>query len=276
LKNPEEKAREEIDAQLIASGWIVQTKNEINLFAGRGVAVCELKFDTGKPDYTLFVDSKAIGTIEAKPEGITLTSVEVQSDKYVTGVPFGLPAWKSPLSFCYESTGAETFFTNRLDPFPRSRRVFSFHRPETLLAWVQQVIEGGKPLAQRLREFPPLAVGNLWRAQFEAIKNLENLICRWSSACTHSDGYRLWQNLHCGEFHLSTRKVRRGEASTIPGGPRQPWRPDAQGIPAVRLARKQLQVHGGIYSPATEQQHARQFRPRRHRDNPAHLLHAEG
>jgi type I restriction enzyme, R subunit len=173
VKSPEEKAREEIDAQLIASGWIVQTKNEINLSAGRGVAICELTFVTGKPDYTLFVDSKAIGTIEAKPEGITLTSVEVQSDKYVTGVPFGLPAWKSPLSFCYESTGAETFFTNRLDPVPRSRRVFSFHRPETLLAWVQQVTEGGKPLAQRLREFPPLTVGNLWPAQFEAITNLE-------------------------------------------------------------------------------------------------------
>ncbi len=98
------------------------------------------------------MDAKAIGTVEAKPAGVTLTSVEEQSAKYVAGVPFGLPAWKSPLPFCYESTGAETFFTNRLDPQPRSRRVFSFHRPETLLAWVQQE----KQLAQRLQEFPPL------------------------------------------------------------------------------------------------------------------------
>jgi type I restriction enzyme, R subunit len=87
----------------------------------------------------------------------------------VAGVPKGLPVWKSPLPFCYESTGAETFFTNRLDPQPRSRRVFSFHRPETLLAWVQQE----KQLAQRLREFPALTKGNLWPAQFEAIQNLE-------------------------------------------------------------------------------------------------------
>jgi type I restriction enzyme, R subunit len=166
---PEEKSRQEIDAMLAASGWAVQARDEINLTAARGVAVSELSFKTGEPDYTLFVDGKAIGTVEAKPAGVTLTSVEEQSAKYVRGVPFGLPAWKSPLAFCYESTGAETFFTNCLDPQPRSRRVFTFHRPETLLAWVGRE----KQLAQRLRELPALSQGNLWAAQFEAVKNLE-------------------------------------------------------------------------------------------------------
>src|SRR5262245_61765494 len=166
---PEEKAREKIDAMLAASGWTVQTKDKINLSADRGVALCELSFKTGEPDYTLFVDSKSIGTIEAKPEGDTLTGVEEQSTKYVSGIPFGLPAWKSPLPFCYESTGTETFFTNRLDPDPRSRRVFSFHRPETLVAWVQ--LE--KQLAQRLCEFSPLAAGSLWPAQIQTIAKLE-------------------------------------------------------------------------------------------------------
>jgi hypothetical protein len=65
---PEEKARQRIDAMLMASGWVVQTKGQINLSAGRGVAICELSFKTGEPDYTLFVDGKAIGTVEAKPE----------------------------------------------------------------------------------------------------------------------------------------------------------------------------------------------------------------
>jgi type I restriction enzyme R subunit len=37
-----------------------------------------------------------------------------------------------PLPFIYESTGAETRFTNGYDPEARSRRVFTFHRPETL------------------------------------------------------------------------------------------------------------------------------------------------
>lgn len=166
---PEGKARQQIDAQLTASGWLVQTKDTLNLAASRGVAVGELSFATGEPDYTLFVDGKALGTVEAKPAGHSLVGVEEQSSKYVVGLPSGLPSWHSPLPFTYESTGSETRFTNRLDPEPRSRSVFAFHRPETLLAWVQQP----KPLAQRLREFPPLAVGNLWPAQFEAISNLE-------------------------------------------------------------------------------------------------------
>ncbi len=168
-KTPEQIARQNIDRMLEASGWTVQSKDAVNLSAQRGVAVEELSFKKGEPDYTLFVDGKAIGTVEAKPEGHTLSGVEEQSGKYVTGVPFGLPHWHSPLPFCYETTGTETFFTNRLDPEPRSRHVFAFHRPETLLAWVQQE----KQLAKRLREFPPLITTKLWPAQIDAIHNLE-------------------------------------------------------------------------------------------------------
>jgi len=73
---PEERARLEIDAQLAASGWTAQSKDNLNLSATRGVAVCELSFATGEPDYTLFVDGKAIGTVEAKPVGVTFTSAK--------------------------------------------------------------------------------------------------------------------------------------------------------------------------------------------------------
>src|SRR3989304_4519211 len=152
MPSPENQARENIDALLEHCGWQVQDKSSVNLQAARGVAVRELSFKTGEPDYTLFVDGKAIGTIEAKPVGHSLIGVEEQSEKYVKGVPFGLPAWRSPLPFSYESTGTETHFTNRLDPEPRSRNVFAFHRPETLLKWVQ----ADKQLNQGLRELPPL------------------------------------------------------------------------------------------------------------------------
>ena len=93
---------------LSACGWLVQDKQNANLSAARGVAVVELSFKTGEPDYTLFVDAKALGTVEAKPEGHSLVGVEEQSAKYVVGVPAGLPAWHKPLPFCYESTGSET------------------------------------------------------------------------------------------------------------------------------------------------------------------------
>jgi hypothetical protein len=80
---PEQKAREKIDKMLSSCGWAVQDKQNANLSAARGVAVGELSFKTGEPDYTLFVDGKALGTVEAKPEGHSLVGVEEQSEKYV-------------------------------------------------------------------------------------------------------------------------------------------------------------------------------------------------
>ena len=82
---PEEKARQQIDTVLSRCGWTVQDKAQMNLHAAKGVALCELSFKSGEPDYTLFVDGKAIATVEAKPEGHSLTGVEEQSTKYVTG-----------------------------------------------------------------------------------------------------------------------------------------------------------------------------------------------
>jgi type I restriction enzyme R subunit len=67
MPDPEKLAREEIDALLGPCGWVVQDKNAVNLIASRGVAVRELTFKTGEADYALFVDGKAIGTLEAKP-----------------------------------------------------------------------------------------------------------------------------------------------------------------------------------------------------------------
>jgi type I restriction enzyme R subunit len=50
----------------------------------------------------------------------------------------GLLAINRQLPFCYESTGDETNFRDRRDPEPCSRRVFSFHRPETLRGWIKE------------------------------------------------------------------------------------------------------------------------------------------
>src|SRR5205807_1837232 len=76
------------------------------------------------------------GAIEAKSVGTSLTGVEVQVEKYAKGLPDALPAHIRPLPFLYLSTGVETKFVNLLDPDPRSRRLFAFHRPETLAEWL--------------------------------------------------------------------------------------------------------------------------------------------
>lgn len=63
-QNPEQQARDRIDAQLRAAGWAVQKK--IDFSAGAGQAVREWHTDAGPADYVLFVDRKAVGVIEAK------------------------------------------------------------------------------------------------------------------------------------------------------------------------------------------------------------------
>ena len=128
---PEEEAREHIDKMLAHSGWIVQDVSATNLHAGPGVAIREfpLKPGHGVADYLLYVDGKAVGIIEAKKKGDTLTGVEVQTGKYSTGLPDELPAPVRPLPFLYQSTGVETHLTNLLDPDPRSRPVYSFLPP---------------------------------------------------------------------------------------------------------------------------------------------------
>ena len=188
---PEQEARLNIDNLLEQAGWSVQNTSAVNLYAASGVAVREfsLKSGHGTADYLLYVNQKAAGVVEAKPEGSTLTGVEVQSEKYSTGLPDSLPAHRRPLPFLYESTGAETQFTNRLDPEPRSRLVFSFHTPDTLASWIgvsetpgtgtqrideERTVYLAPPnLRQRLQTMPPLNTSGLWPVQERAIGKLE-------------------------------------------------------------------------------------------------------
>ena len=174
MPTPEQLARQNIDALLAQCGWMVQSRDETNLGAGRGIAVREFPLKTGYVDYLLFVDRRAIGAIEAKPEGTTLTGVEAQAEKYSVGLSATPPAWHTPLPFLYESTGVETFFTNGLDPEPRSRRTFAFHRPETLAGWASEA----RSVRARLRAMPPLNVNGLWSAQIAAIENLERSLAQ--------------------------------------------------------------------------------------------------
>jgi len=193
-KTPEQEARETIDNMLNQSGWDVQDVENANIHAKKGVAIREFPLDKGHgfADYLLYVDSKAAGVVEAKKVGNTLTGVEIQSDKYKTGLPEDLPAWYRPLPFCYQSTGVETRFTNDLDPNPRSRDIFSFHRPETFEEWLnddtsvlldkaaEDQATYGKPstLNQRLKQMPELIENGFWPAQIIAVKNLEKSLAQ--------------------------------------------------------------------------------------------------
>jgi type I restriction enzyme R subunit len=166
---PEQKARQQIDRQLEQAGWIVQDYAQMHITAGLGVAVREFPLTTGFADYMLYAHAKAIGSVEAKPEGFGLMGVAEQSTKYSIGLPALLPKWEVPLPFAYESTGTECRFTNRKEPDARSRLVFTFHRPEELI----RLVNLDKQVRGRLQEMPELNTGNLWKVQIESIRNLE-------------------------------------------------------------------------------------------------------
>lgn len=157
-QNPEQKARDNIDALLRQAGWVIQSAKKIDLNAGLGQAVREYQTDIGPADYVLFVDKKAIGVIEAKrvEEGQRLIAHEAQTESYAAATLKWIKN-KEPLPFLYQSTGIITRFTDGRDPKPRSREVFCFHRPETLKEWIAQ----GISLRERLHHIPPLNPNHL-------------------------------------------------------------------------------------------------------------------
>lgn len=168
-QNPEQIARDNIDRQLIACGWLVQPKSKINLSAGIGVAVREYSTEVGPADYVLFVDGKPVGIIEAKreEEGHKMTVHEDQAEDYATAKLKYLNNEKLP--FVYLSTGEVTTLTDFRDPKPRGRNVFTFHRPETLRNWLKKT----KSVRAALQDLDNLPEDGLRDCQINAITNLE-------------------------------------------------------------------------------------------------------
>ena len=152
------------------AGWSVQDMKGLDFTASRGVAIREFPLKAGFADYMLFVDRQAVGIVEAKKEGTSLGGVDTQSRKYLDGLPPHVQRIGTPLPFAYESTGVETVVRDVRDPDYRSRRLFSFYRPETLMGWAREP----ETLRARLKDMPPLVTAGLRECQVEAIEGLEH------------------------------------------------------------------------------------------------------
>lgn len=167
---PEEKARLVIDDKLLQSGWVIQDMKKLNLSAAPGVAVREFPTSTGEVDYALFIDGKPVGVAEAKREekGESITDVEVQSGRYANST-FKWIKNDYKIRFAYETTDKLIRFTDYNDVKYRSRTVFAFHRPETLLALL------GQPdtIRNNMKHFPALDETGFRKCQVNAIKNLD-------------------------------------------------------------------------------------------------------
>ena len=174
---PEARARINIDKMLDGAGWVVQDPQRDQSVREPGSGCPGVPPQRWpEADYLLFVDRKAVGALEAKKEGDTLTGVEPQSAKYADGLPDDLEAPGKPLPFLYESTGVETRFTNGLDPDARSREVFAVHRPETLAAWLKRChssTQRPRPSGHGCGPCRTSTTSLLWPAQTSAMVGLE-------------------------------------------------------------------------------------------------------
>lgn len=177
----EQRARLLIDKQLVAAGWVVQDKKDLNLFAAQGVAVREsvMASGHGRADYLLYVDKSAVGVIEAKPEGTPLSGVEWQSAMYAEGLPADVRLKAltvgGRLPFVFEASGTETHFTNGYDPEPRARRLFAFPKPSTFARTLRDAEADPEAPTWRgkVRALPELNTARLRPAQIDAILGVE-------------------------------------------------------------------------------------------------------
>jgi type I restriction enzyme R subunit len=122
---------------------------------------------------------RAVGVIEAKPEGTTLSGVEWQSAMYADGLPEDVRrralTKDGRLPFVFEASGSETHFTNGFDPDPRARRIFSFPKPETLARMLRdaEVTPDLPTWRSKVRHLPELDTEPLRPAQITAINGIE-------------------------------------------------------------------------------------------------------
>ena len=167
--HPEDIARTAIDRRLVECGWVVQSRDAFNLGAGLGVAVREFRTGSGPVDYALFVGRKLCGVVEAKAAGTTLSGFAEQAARYIADMPPTLVRSPDQVRFEYVASSTEILFRDHTDPAPASRRVFAFHRPETLLRRLGEAAT----LRSRLRTMPPLVVDGLRACQVDAVAALE-------------------------------------------------------------------------------------------------------
>lgn len=167
---PEEKARKIIDGKLEQSGWVIQDLAMVNPMASLGVAVREYPTSTGPVDYALFVEGKPVGVVEAKKDdaGENITVVEGQSGRYANS-KFKYVNVDYHIRFAYEATGELTRFTDYDDLKYRSRKVFSFHRPEAL----KKLLEQPDTIRNNMKKFPDFDTEGFRDCQIKAIENLD-------------------------------------------------------------------------------------------------------
>ena len=200
---PEARARVQIDRMLTLAGWVIQDRDDVDLYAGtrRRRARVPVSKSSEEADYLLFVDSQAVGALEAKKEGTTLSGVEPQTGKYAAGLPEPISAPIRPLPFLYESTGVETWFTNGLDPVSSQPRSVRDSPARDARTWVSEWVSNAAAptLRARLHHLPEIDASALWPAQETGNRRAREVARSRPSPVPHPDGDRRRQDVHRSE-----------------------------------------------------------------------------
>jgi hypothetical protein len=177
-----------IEQQLSAAGWTIQTYNPGQLYVdlqiepeNGGLAV--RNFDNTE-QYVLFVQEVAgpVGIIQVFRVGVPLSGLEQKvTVASLLGRHTETAAGFDILPFVYLSTGYVTRFTNTAETDARSREVFTFHQPQTLSLWSNEILRRPraprrgilrKQLRNMLRTHPVQRDG-LSEDQYAAISGIE-------------------------------------------------------------------------------------------------------
>ncbi len=121
----------------------------------------------------------------------------------------------------------------------RSRRVFGFHRPETLLGWLEAelVSAGAAGRLAAARHGGPAGLPGRGHRRHRGLAEAGR------PARLRADGDRRRQDLHGRDAQLPPAGPRRRAPHPVPGRPQQPRAPDAQGVPGLPPARHRAAVH---------------------------------
>ena len=118
-------------------------------------------------DYLLFLDGKAIGVLEAKPETTKLNEVVAkQAENYTHQLLDWYQYWEKPLPLIYLSNGRELLFKNAKHPEDGYKPLSRMHSPSEMaeLAGVKSYFTG----------LPALSRAGLRDCQYDAVKALED------------------------------------------------------------------------------------------------------
>ena len=243
---------------LAAAGWAVQDCRQGQPRARRGASPsassCS-KPPHGRADYLLFVDGKAVGVDRGEAGGHDAHRRRVAVGEVPTGLPGRASALPiEPLPFAYESTGVETRFTNGLDPdAAEPRGVLVPPARDARRAGCDDCV--GDPLAPTLRAPAPAAARRSTRRasgrrRSAAIRNLEASLAEDRPRALIQMATGSGKTFTAANIAYRLIKYADARAGPVPRRPREPRPADAEGVPAVRHARRRPQVHRALQRAA--------------------------